>query len=188
MNSKKKHKPITVKDVAKRADVSISTVSRVISNDKRISKKTRRKVLKYIDKLDYKVNNVARSLRTNLTYMIGFIAPDISEASFMRVAKGAQSILQKHGYSLLICDAKDNLKDETACVELLQEKQVDGVIIIPSTNEGKNYKILRNAGIPVVLTGRLVNNFKTNCILVDNINGTYAAIEQVINSGTKCHR
>ena len=167
------------------AGVSASTVSRVINNDVRISSVTKANVLRCVKILDYKVNNIARSLKTKHTYTIGFIAPEISEEFFMRIAKGAEGILQKNGYSLIICNANDNLKDETDRIHLLQEKQVDGVIIIPSTNEGKNYQILRNAGIPVVLADRLVNNFEANTVLVDNINGTYAAIEHIINLGVK---
>lgn len=185
MRSGKNNEVATAKDVAKMAGVSPSTVSRVINNDGRISSITRAKVIKCIKILDYKVNNIARSLKTKHTYTIGFIAPEISEEFFMRIAKGAEGILQRNGYSLIICNGNDNLKDETDRIHLLQEKQVDGVIIIPSTNEGKNYHLLRDAGIPVVLADRLVNNFEANTVLVDNINGTYSAIEHIINSGVK---
>jgi LacI family transcriptional regulator len=185
MNSRKKNIAATAKDVARLAGVSPSTVSRVINNDERISTETRQKVVKCINTLDYKVNNIARSLKTKQTHTIGFIAPEISEEFFMRIAKGAENILQQNGYSLIICNANDNLKDETNRIRLLQEKQVDGVIITPSTNEGKNYQILRKAGIPVVLADRLVNNFEANTVLVDNINGAYSAIEHIINLGAK---
>jgi len=183
MQSGKINRAATAKDVAKMAGVSPSTVSRVINNDQRISADTRSKVLKCVKTLDYQVNNIARSLKTKQTHTIGFIAPEISEEFFMRIAKGAEGILQKNGYSLIICNANDNLKDETDRIRLLQEKQVDGVIIIPSTNEGKNYQILRQVGIPVVLADRLVNNFEANTVLVDNINGAYSAIEHIINLG-----
>ncbi len=174
---------ITAKDVAKLAKVSPSTVSRVINNDIRISAKTRKKVLQSIEKLDYKVNNIARSLKTRQTFTVGFIAPQISEEFFMRVASGAEKVLQEAGYSLIICNSNDSLKEETSRIKLLLEKQVDGVIIIPSTNNGESFNLLLNESIPVVLADRNVNNFKTDTVVVDNVNGAYAAIEHLIING-----
>lgn len=176
---------VTAKDVAKLAKVSPSTVSRVINNDKRISQKTRDNVLKVIGKLDYKVNNIARSLKTRQTYTIGFIAPEISEEFFMRVAKGAEKVFQKAGYSLIICNTNDSLDEETARIKLLREKQIDGAIIIPSTNDGGAYNILLDDDIPVVLADRNVDNFQADTVLVDNVNASYAAIEHLINNGAK---
>ncbi len=174
---------VTAKDVARIAKVSPSTVSRVINNDPRISKDTREKVMACIRKLDYKVNNIARSLKTNRTYTIGFIAPEISEEFFMRVAKGAEDYLSRYNYSLIICNANDSAQIEAQKVRLLNEKQVDGVIAIPSENNGKGFEILRKSGIPIVFADRYVDNFKADTVLVDNINGTYTAIEHMINKG-----
>ncbi len=172
--------PVTAKDVARLANVSPSTVSRVINDDKRISKETRKKVLRYIKKLDYKVNNVARSLKINKTYTIGFIAPEISEGFFMRVAKGAEDYLSRFGYSLIICNANDSAAIESDKIKLLYEKQVDGVIVIPSENCGKGFEILRKNRIPIVLADRFVDDFKADTVLIDNINGTYSAIEYMV--------
>jgi len=173
--------PVTARDVAKLAKVSPSTVSRVINNDPRISKATRKKVLKFIQQTDYKVNNIARSLKTNKTNIIGFIAPEISEEFFMRVAKGAEDYLSRFGYSLLICNANDSAEIEADKIRLLYEKQVDGVIVIPSENCGKGFEILRKNSIPIVLADRYVDNFKADTVLIDNINGAYFAIEYMIN-------
>jgi len=176
---------VTAKDVAKHARVSPSTVSRVVNNDRRISKKTRDIVLASIEELDYHVNNIARSLKTKQTYTIGFIAPEISEEFFMRVAKGAEKVAQAAGYSLIICNTNDSLEEETARIKLLHEKQVDGVIIIPSTNDGTDYNILLDDEIPVVLADRNVDNFLADTVLVDNVNASYAAIEHIINNGAR---
>lgn len=176
---------VTAKDVAKLASVSPSTVSRVINNDKRISKATRNRVFNCIKKLDYKVNNIARSLKINKTFTIGFVAPEISEEFFMRVAKGAEDYLSKYGYSLIICNASDSAKIEADKIQLLYEKQVDGVIAVPSENTGKGFEILRKNDIPIVFADRYVDNFKADTVLVDNVNGTYRAIEHMINKGAK---
>ena len=175
----------TAKDVAKLAKVSPSTVSRVINNDKRISQKTRDIVSAAIEQLDYTVNNIARSLKTRQTYTIGFIAPEISEEFFMRVAKGAEKVFQEAGYSLIICNTNDSLEEETARIKLLHEKQIDGAIIIPSTNDGSAYNILLDENIPVVLADRNVVNFQADTVLVDNVNASYAAIEHLIHNGAR---
>ena len=173
----------TAKDVAKLANVSPSTVSRVINNDKRISKNTRTRVFKCIKKLDYKVNTIARSLKTNRTFTIGFVAPEISEEFFMKVAKGAEDYLRNFEYSLIICNANDSAKIEAEKIKLLHEKQVDGVIVVPSENTGKGFEILRKNNVPIVFADRYVGNFRADTVLVDNVNGTYRAIEYMIEKG-----
>lgn len=174
---------VTAKDVAKLAGVSTATVSRVVNNDPRISEDTRAKVLKCIDYLDYKVNNIARSLKTNRTYTIGFIAPEISNEFFMNIARGVEDEASKYGYSIIICNSNESVEEEENRIRLLCEKCVDGIIIIPSSNEGKHFNYLKELNIPVVLTDRLVENFQSDAVLVDNINGTYSAIEHLINMG-----
>jgi len=174
---------VTAKDVAKLAGVSTATVSRVINNDPRISENTRAKVMKCINDLNYKVNNIARSLKTNRTYTIGFIAPEISNEFFMNVARGVEDEARKFGYSIIICNSNESIEEEENRIRLLCEKCVDGIIIIPSSNEGKHFNYLKELNMPVVLADRLVENFESDAVLVDNINGTYSAIEHLINMG-----
>ncbi|HHV95216.1 MAG TPA: LacI family transcriptional regulator [Clostridiaceae bacterium] len=174
---------VTAKDVAKLAGVSTATVSRVINNDPRISENTRARVMKCINELNYKVNNIARSLKTNRTYTIGFIAPEISNEFFMNVARGVEDEARKYGYSIIICNSNESIEEEENRIKLLCEKCVDGIIIIPTSNEGKHFNYLKKQNIPVVLADRLVENFQSDAVLVDNINGTYSAIEYLINNG-----
>lgn len=174
---------VTVKDVAKAAGVSAATVSRVINDDPRISKETREKVLEYIKKLDYKINNIARSLKTNRTYTVGFICPEIPNDFFMSIAKGVEDELRKHGYNTIICNSNENVDEEKDRIRLLCEKCVDGIVVIPATAEGRHFQQLKNIDMPIVLTDRLVNNFDTDAVLVDNINGSYSAIEYLIGLG-----
>lgn len=175
----------TVKDVAKLAGVSTATVSRVINDDPRISEKTRKKVITCIDELDYKINNIARSLKTSRTYTIGFICPEISNNFFMSVAKGVEDEFKKLGYSVIICNANENIEEEKERIKLLSEKCVDGIILIPSTNEGMHFNQLKDINIPVVLVDRIVDNFAADAVLVDNVNGCYSAIEYLINNGKR---
>ena len=176
---------VTVKNVAKIAGVSTATVPRVINNDPRISKETRNRVLDCIKKLDYKINNIARSLKTSKTYTIGFISPEIANDFFMSVAKGVEDELRKHNYSVIICNSNESVKGEEERIKLLCEKCVDGVIIIPATGEGRHFNQLKDMEMPVVLADRLVENFAADAVPVDNINGSYTAVEYLINRGQK---
>lgn len=174
---------VTVKDVAKAAGVSTSTVSRVINDDSRISCETKAKVMNCIKELDYKINNIARSLKTNKTHTIGFISPEIPNDFFMCIAKGVEDEFRKQGYSIIICNSNESIDEEEDRIKLLCEKCVDGIIIIPATGQGEHYRHLRDMNMPVVLVDRLVDNFDADAVLVDNINGSYMAVEYLINHG-----
>lgn len=176
---------VTVKDVAKLAGVSTATVSRVINNDPRISSETRGKVLECIKKLDYKLNSIARSLKTSKTYTIGFICPEIFNSFFMSVAKGVEDELRKQGYSVIVCSSNESIAEEEERIKLMMEKCVDGIIVIPTSNEGRHFNQLKEYGMPVVLVDRLVDDFVADAVLVDNINGCYSAVEYLINKGER---
>ena len=176
---------VTVKDVAKNAGVSTATVSRVINNDSRISDSTRQKVLKSMEDLDYKVNNIARSLKTNKTYTVGFICPELSNTFNMTLAKGMEDELRKFGYNVIICNSNEDVNEENERIRVLMEKCIDGIIIIPTSNTGTHFKQLSDAGIPVVLADRLVDDFVTDAVLVDNINASYFAMEHLIHQGIR---
>ncbi|NJD02448.1 MAG: LacI family transcriptional regulator [Ruminiclostridium sp.] len=176
---------VTVKDVAKHAGVSTATVSRVINNDVRISDVTRAKVLESMEELDYKVNNIARSLKTNKTYTIGFICPELSNTFNMTLAKGMEDELRRFGYNVIICNSNENADEENERIRVLIQKCIDGVIIIPASNNGSHFKQLSDTGIPVVLADRLVDDFITDAVLVDNINASYSAMEYLIRQGVR---
>lgn len=173
----------TVKDVAKLAGVSPSTVSRVMNNDPRISDTTRERVIQCMNTLDYKINHIARSLKTNRTYTIGFICPEIPNDFFMRVAKGVEDELRKQGYSVIICCSNENEEEEAQRFRLMMKKCVDGLIIIPVSSESAAFQSLAHQDIPVVLVDRLVKDYMTDAVLVDNIHGSYTAIEYLIGQG-----
>ena len=104
----------------------------------------------------------------------------------MEIAKGIESSLKAKQYSLIICNSNESAAEEKDRIALLLRTCVDGIIIIPASDEGEHYQAIQNAGVPVVLVDRLVKNFVTDAVLVDNSNGTYRAIERVIQDG--CHR
>lgn len=176
---------VTVKDVARAAGVSTATVSRVVNDDPRISPKTRDRVLEAINRLDYKINNIARSLKTSRTYTIGFISPELTNDFFMGIAKGVEDELRKSGYNMIICNSNESAEEETDRLKLLCQKCVDGIIIIPATGDGTHFGWLKDSDIPVVLADRLAENFETDAVLADNMNGSYSIVEYLIAEGNR---
>ena len=119
----------TLKDVAEKLNISVSTVSRVVNNKKYVNPKTREKVLKALEEMNYTPNQVARSLKKRATNTIGIIVPDISEDFFAHVIKGIDEILSNNGYSIILCDTDEKPEKEELYLNLLIEKQVDGIIL-----------------------------------------------------------
>lgn len=174
----------TIKDVAQRAKVSTATVSRVINRDSRIAPATRARVLEAIDELSYRVNPIARSLKSNRTLSVGFIAPEIANEFFMRVAEGVELTLRDHGYNMILCGTSESVEGEAERVAFLLEKHIDGLIVIPSTAQGDHLAAtLSGTDVPAVLVDRLVEGFETDAVLVDNATGTYRAIHNLLRRG-----
>ena len=165
------------------AGVSTATVSRVINDDPRISADTKDRVRRCIKKSGYRMNTVARSLKTRRTHSIGLIVPQLAEEFFMRIAHGIENELRRHDYSILICNAGERVEQEKDRINLLLEKKVDGMIVIPCSGEGSHFKALKDSGIPVVIVDRLVEGFKADSVTVDNLEATRRAINAIVEAG-----
>jgi len=174
---------VTLKDVAKKAGVSAATVSRVLQDHPRISTKTKEHVLKCVAELGYVINNVARSLKTNKSHIIGFICPELMNNFFMNVGKGLDKELKKNGYSLIICNSDESIEGEKSHLRLLMQQCVDGIIIIPSTSEGAHLQAILHDSIPTICIDRTFEDFTCDSVLVDNMNGSYQATEELIHKG-----
>jgi LacI family transcriptional regulator len=174
---------VRLREIAEMAGVSASTVSRVINNDRRISAETKERVLRVVRKAGYRMNAVARGLKTRRTHSVGLVVPRLAEEFFMRIAHGVEDELRKRGYSVLICNANENIARERDRIELLLEKKVDGMIIIPCSGEGSHFRVIRKSGIPVVIVDRLVGDFKADTVVVDNFEGTRRAVGAIIRAG-----
>jgi LacI family transcriptional regulator len=175
----------TVKDVAQRSQVSTATVSRVINGDSRISAETSARVLQAVEELGYAPNHFARGLKTSRSRTVGFIAPEFNNDFFMGIAKGVESRLRGSGYALVICNSNETVEDERLRVELLLEKGVDGLIVIPAGAHGDHLRQAQQQNVPLVLVDRLVEGVECDSVLVDNINGTYHAMELAIQKGIR---
>lgn len=175
----------TIKDVAREAGVSTATVSRVVNQDPRISPATRSRVETVITRLNYKVNGVARSLKSKRTLTVGLVAPEIANVFFMRVAEGVEKRLAEDGYSMIVLNSRESRRGEEHAVDLLLEKQVDGVIVIPSGQEGTHFHRLREVNLPVVFVDRVVAGFTGDAVLVNNEEATLRAVEYLWQRGRR---
>lgn len=174
---------IRLKEIAAMAGVSTATVSRVINDDPRISAETKKRVRRCLQKAGYRMNIVARSLKTSRTQSIGLVVPELAEEFFMRIAHGIEDELRRHDYNILICNAGGTVAQERDRISLLLEKKVDGMIIIPCSGRGGHFRVLRGAGVPAVIVDRLVRGFRADAVVVDNLEGTRRAIEAIIDAG-----
>jgi LacI family transcriptional regulator len=172
----------TIKDVAKLAKVSVGTVSRYI-NGYKIKDENRIKIEEAINQLDFKLNPIARGLRTNKTFTIGVLIPRISDIFCTQVIEGIEEVLNPLNYSIIVCSANDNFEQQAEKMKYLQNKCVDGMIVMPVTSTELYGKEVVESGIPVVLIDRLVKDCELDAVISDNVNGAYSAVEMIIKKG-----
>jgi LacI family transcriptional regulator len=178
------YKP-TIEDVAKLANVSIATVSRVINNQGGVRKATEERILKAIEELGYIRSAVARSMKRKETYTIGVIVPDIKNPFFPLVVSGIEQKAREKGYYTILSSTNESPIVEEEIVKIFIERGVDGVIITTANEDGDHIKLLQEQGIPVVAVDRAIKRFDVDTVLVDNVNGAYLAVRHLILQGHK---
>jgi LacI family transcriptional regulator len=181
-------KGISIKDIAKQAGVSPTTVSFVLNGkakEKRISDQVSKKILKIANKLKYKPNQLARGLRTGKTKTLGLIVEDIANNFWANVAKVVEDEADKHGYKVLYGSTEDNSEKARGLLEVLMYRQVDGYIITPTKNMEKEIELLKMVRKPVVLMDRYLPNVDSHYVVVDNYQGAFAATSHLIAQGYK---
>ncbi|SHM12339.1 transcriptional regulator, LacI family [Chitinophaga jiangningensis] len=179
-------KGISIKDIAKQAGVSPTTVSFVLNGkakEKRISDQVSKKIQKIAGKLKYKPNQLARGLRTGKTKTIGLIVEDIANNFFATLAKVVEDEADKYGYKVLYGSTEDNTEKAKGLLEVLKYRQVDGYIITPTKNLDKEIEQLQGAGKPIVLMDRYFPQMPSHYVVVDNYKGAYTATEHLVNQG-----
>ena len=177
---------VTLNDVAERAGVSASTVSRVLNKKAtkhRISTETEALILQVAEELNYKANHLARGLRLSKTNTIGLIAPDISNPFFAYVIKRVQTIAHGLGYSLIVCNSNESLEMEVEQVSLLYRKRVDGLIALPVGQHYDHFEDWMTRGVPLVLLDRSFDVLDVDSVVVDNYRGAYEATEHLVEHG-----
>jgi len=177
------HSTITIRNVAQRANVSTATVSRVLNHDPRVRDETKKAVLEAMESLGYKINFVARSLKTSRTHTIGVLAPDLSGDFFMFIAESMNRELTLHGYSIVVSTSRDSEEEEAKRLRHLAERLVDGIVLIPIGSSNAYLPQISALNIPIVFVDRALSGYETDQVLVDNETGAYEAVRALIREG-----
>lgn len=168
-----------IKDVAKRAGVAISTVSKFI-NGGSVRSKNAAAIKKAIEELDYKVNDVARMLKTNIAMTVGVLIPSLDGLFFTTIAALMEDEFQKHGYSIILCDYRNDAGLEKEKLDFLISKRVDGLVIV--SHDSLQYLDSRNRqGIPMIAIDRPFDG--VDSVTSDSFKGSMEAIETFIEMG-----
>ena len=173
----------TIKDVAKEANVSIATVSRVINNAENVSTEIKEKVEKAIESLNYHPNSIARSLKNNITKTIGVIVADISISFFSHIIREIEKKCEEEEYGIIVVSSNDQPTKEYNCLKMLMEKRVDGIIISSTGFNQKYLNDINNMGIPVILIDRKPSMFSFDLVCVDKMMAMYDIVKMLLEKG-----
>jgi LacI family sucrose operon transcriptional repressor len=168
-----------IKDVAKRAGVSVTTVSRVINNSGYIGKDTRHKVETAMTELDYIPNQIARSLQKQQSYILGVIVPDSNHPFFSDLIKYIEVYASVKNYKILICNSLNQSEKEIKYISMLRENQVDGIIMCSHTMDVDAFERVK---LPIVSFDRILSG-SIPYVSSDNFHGGQLAAEHLINKG-----
>ncbi len=177
---------VTIHDVAQLAGVSPATVSKVLNHAKYVSKDARQRVLEAVEKLNYRPNSIARSLRKNRTATLGLITDDLEGVFTMSMMRGIEDAASAHGFTVFLCNSYGDLARERAHLEVLIAKQVDGVILM------SGYKVRERAApaldlgdVPVVYLYQYAREFNAPCIVPDDLEGGIIGTRHLLSFGRK---
>lgn len=173
----------TIADVAKSAGVSVSTAARVLSGSGYASEETRRLVLEAAKDLGYVPNQIARSLRTRQTRMVGLLVGDVENSFYSVIAKNVESVAKDAGYHVVLCNSNDDPAVEREYLKLLEGIRVDALIVTPTSKNRRNLARLLEKDIVIVQVDRRVDGLAADAILVDNEAGAASAVAHLIDAG-----
>lgn len=170
----------TIKQIAKKANVSIATVSRALNDDVRVTDETKAKVLRISNELNYKPNLVARNFVKRTSYAIGLILPDISDEFFTDIIRGVDEITYKNGYYTMVASSHKHRTLADSITTFSQTGLVGGVILLMSTMTDDLINILNHTTIPVVIIGGGKQKHDFDTVSIDNYQGAFNATEYLI--------
>ncbi|SOD91752.1 LacI family DNA-binding transcriptional regulator [Spirosoma fluviale] len=178
-------KKTSLKDIAQTVGVSTALVSYVLNNQKenRINKLVAKKIREVANELNYRPNQIARSLKTNKTYTIGLVVADISNPFSSSLARIIEDEADKHNYTVLFGSSDEKPGKAQKLISTLLNRQVDGLLIFPSEGSEVQLAELQKQGIPFVLIDRYFPELKTNYVALDNFGAIHKAMQHLIDSG-----
>ncbi|GAA4174507.1 LacI family DNA-binding transcriptional regulator [Sphingobacterium ginsenosidimutans] len=181
-------KRILISDIAKALGISVTTVSFILNDkakEKRISEALTKRVLDYVKKVGYKPNELAKSLRTGKTKILGLIIEDISNPFFGNIARLIESKVYEQGYRIIYCSTNNDVEKAKELIQMFYDRQVDGFIITPSDGLEDTVKQLQQSNIPVVLFDRYFPGLETDYVGADNFQGAFDATSHLCQQAYK---
>lgn len=176
---------ITIKDIAKALNLSISTVSKALRHSHEISQETQKLVTEYAEKHNYKPNPVAQSLRKGTSKLIGVIVANIDNNFFSKVINGIESVAHKKDYTVIIAQSHESYSREVLTVQNLLSHSLDGLLVSISaeTSSMDHFKDVHDKGLPIVFFDRITDIINTHKVICNNFQGAYDATEHLIKQG-----
>ena len=177
----------SLQDVARRAKVSIATISRVLNKSGKVAPATRAVVEGALRELRYRPSRVARRLRMKdgRAHLVGLIIPDIQNPFYAEIARGVEDAASASDYALLLCNSDENPEKERFYIEVMRDESVDGIVLPPFDETDSAVVDAIKSGIPVVCVDRSLSNMSTDLVEVDNRRGAYDAVMHLIDRGHK---
>lgn len=179
-------KRISLKDIATRVGVSTALVSYVVNGlekEKRVGPEVVKKIREVALELNYKPNQIARSLRSGSTNTIGLIVADIANPFFGQLARIIEDEAGKYNYTVIIGSSDENCAKSASLIGTFMDRQVDGFIIVPSENCNREIEMLVKKEVPVVLVDRFLPGVEASYIVLDNFRATYEAVNHFVKKG-----
>jgi LacI family transcriptional regulator len=175
-------RPARIRDVAELASVSVATVSRVLNGDPNVDGELRERVRAAVAQLRYRPNRLARNLRRQQMDAIGIVVPDIENPHFAETVRIIEVHALAHGYRVLVCNTDEESDRQAACLRMLADERVSGIVLSPSDPAG-SIDHLRDLGIPVVAIDRALKHAATDAVVADNVPAVRAATQRLIDAG-----
>jgi LacI family transcriptional regulator len=172
-----------IREVARRAKVSLGTVSNVLNHPELVSEETRMRVQHTIDELGFVRNGSARHLRVGYTQSIGLVVLDVSNPFFTEVARGAEDAASERGYIVILCNSDNSPRKEMNYLRVLEEQRVAGILIVPIEDKANYARPLRRSGTSLVLLDRVSHEANTCSVSVDDVYGGELAGRHLLELG-----
>ena len=170
----------TIRDVARRADVAPTTVSRVINNSGYVSKATRERVEAPIAELGYVPNTLARSLRFKKTSTLALVLPDITNPFWTTVARGVEDAASDRGFNVILCNTDESEAEQAKYLTVLLQKQIDGIVLAPARSTAEPVELIQRQGVPVVVLDRHVPCAQVDMVRCDSVRGAYQLVRHLL--------
>ena len=174
---------ITIYDVAREANVSMATVSRVVNGNPNVKPVTRKKVMDVIDRLGYRPNAVARGLASKKTTTVGLIIPDISNIFFAELVRGIEDIATMYKYNIILSNSDENTEKELHLLNTMLGKQVDGLIFMGSNITEDHLIEFKKSPVPIVLAGSIEDSGEMHSVNIDYEQAAYDSVDFFISNG-----